>query len=381
MIPILRTAAPRLAEQIIARIRTEVGVLSGPRRSRLHRLVRESVMAAVDAFLGLAAGDDEAVAVVEEHFWALGRGSATSGVGIEPVLAAVQVATDSIWQAIHALVGHDDLSAQAVADLGLGMSTYLKYLTVQVQRGFNAEVRAQVDARGALLTALLRDRAGQDLAALADAAGWGLSESVVVLTAQCHGAVAPVGLALAPRALTRLDGDRMIVVTDLDHLAPAREMLLQLGPLVVVAESWPVPLGQTRDACRWTRRALALVHAGRVRPTGRVVACEGHRITLLIEADPPLMESLASDLLAPLVGQGPHQRWVLAETLLLWLEADEKAPTLAERLGTHPQTIRNRIRRLREMFGDSLTEPEQRMTLILVLNAVLPRWRAEQRRR
>ena len=291
------------------------------------------------------------------------------------------IPTDSIWQAIHGLVVHDDLSAQAVADLGLGMSAYLKHLTVQVQQGFNAEVGTQLDARGALLTALLRERGGQDLAALAEAAGWRPQESAVVLTAQRYGAVPPADLALGPRALTRLDGDRMIVVTDLEHLAASREVLLGLGPRVIVAESWPVPLPQTRNACRWTRRALALVHDGRVRPEGRVVACARHRIMLLIEADPPLMESLAADLLAPLVGLGVHQRLVLAETLLLRLETDETASTLAGRLGTHPQTVRNRVRRLREMFGDRLVEPEARMTLIMVLNAVLPRWRVERKRR
>jgi hypothetical protein len=380
LIPVLRTAAPRLTDQITLHIRTEVGALGGPHRRRLHRLVRECVMLALDAFLSLAAGDDAPVARVDERFRELGRRSANSDLGVEPVLAAVQVAADSLWHGIHALVVHDEFTARTVADLGLGMNAYLRRLSGQVQQGFSAERGNLLDARGALLAALLQERSGQDLVALAAAVGWQLPDAVVVLTAQRYGAVPPADLILAPRSLSRLDGDRIIVVTDPEHLASARDALLRLGPRVVVAESWPVRLDQTRDACRWTRRALALVHDGRMRPSQRVVKCSTCRITLLLEADPPLLEQVGADLLKPLSAMKPHYRLMLAETLLRLLETDESASALARGLGVHAQTVRNRIRALRELYGAKLQDPEQRMALILVLEATVPRWQARMKR-
>jgi DNA-binding PucR family transcriptional regulator len=40
---------------------------------------------------------------------------------------------------------------------------------------------------------------------------------------------------------------------------------------------------------------------------------------------------------------------------------------VARRLGVHPQTVRYRLRRLEELFGDALTETESRYELELAL--------------
>jgi hypothetical protein len=380
LLKILDTTAQRVSERMTVGIRTEIGPFRGPRRRKLHRSIREAIDLAVDAYLSAAAGDRSCLARAGEHFYGLGRASAASGVGSEPVIDAIRMSRDLFWEEVRPVVVREEVTGTVVADLGSGVASYQSYLEAQVKRGFAAERRGTADPQCALLAALLRPHPTGDITAKAAEAGRRLDEQAVVLTVQRNGR-SPAGLVLPARALMRIDGDRTVVVTEPGDVAAVRHALLRLGPEVLVAESWPIELRQSWHGYRWTRSALALARAGRVRPERRVVACERHRITLLIEADLPLVESLADDVLAPLVGQGRQQRWVLAETLLLWLETDEGASALAERLGTHPQTIRHRIRRLRTMFGDCLTGPDERMTLIVVLNAMLPRWRAEQRRR
>ena len=377
LLPIAKAAAPQLAEEITVRIREEIAAFAGERRRRLHRLVHEAVVVAVDAFVRLSAGDYDAYARVDEHFHALGRVEAVSGTSVGPVVAAIRLADGSVWQTIRSVALHKDVEALVVADLGVDVNAYLRYLEAQVQLGFAVGSAVALDPGSRLLRALLLARPSAEIAALANATGRELSEQVVVLTAQRYGA-SPAGLVLSEGTLASANGDRTVVVADLDHVEPSRRALLGLGPRVVIAEAWPVELQQAGDAYRWTYRALALVNEGRLRPEGRIVDCWQHRMTLLLEADPALVDSMASELLEPLFAEKTHQRLVLAETLLLSLETDEPARVLGERLGTCAQTVRNRIQRLERMFGDRLADPNQRMMLILVLNAVLPRWRAER---
>ncbi len=62
----------------------------------------------------------------------------------------------------------------------------------------------------------------------------------------------------------------------------------------------------------------------------------------------------------------------LEETLLAWLRHwGQRAPVAAE-LGIHPQTVGYRVAQLRELFGDSLEEPQVRFELELVLRARRP---------
>ena len=56
-------------------------------------------------------------------------------------------------------------------------------------------------------------------------------------------------------------------------------------------------------------------------------------------------------------------------TLSAWLgNLGAIAPT-ADQLGVHPQTVRYRIARLRELLGEQLDDPEARFELQLALRA------------
>lgn len=375
--PVVRAAVPRLPDQITGRIRAEVGAFGGPGRRRLQAQLREAVTVAVEGFARMMSGDDAAGATAEEHFRNLGRAEALAGSDAARVQAALLAATASVSQTIHGLTCREELSGRAVAGLLVAVSEYLNRLTAAVNHGFSEERSARADVRHRLAGALLREGASSEATQLAAQAGWSLPDRAVVMVVQLRGIVPADTSGIPSGTLTYRDGDRLVVICEEERATPAREALLRLGPGVVVAQSWPVPPAQVRDGYRWACRALALARQGRLRPEGRVIHCERHRMTLLLAADPVLVDELSRKLLAPLLEVKPRRRLALAETLLAWLEGNEHAPALARRLGIHRNTVHNHLARLHELFGDTLHDPEQRTALILVLEAVVPSWRTE----
>lgn len=380
LVPTLRSVVPPLPECVAIRIRAEIPAFGGTGHDRMHRLIREAVMVAVDAFLRIAAGEDGCRPRVEAYFRDLGRAEAQAGVGVNRVLAAIQVANDSVWQEIHGLVAREELSGRVVADLGMAVTRYLAHLAAETQRGFTEARQAKDDGRTRLVRALMQDPTRIQpgtVAELAEATGWQMPERIVIVIGQLHGLAPEQVPGLPHGALTWTDGDRLVVLTAERGVDQATDTLLRLDPRVCVAQSWSVPLLQARHGYRWARRALALVRAGEVSVEGRVVVCERHRMRLWLAADQVLADDISRELLAPLQATKSRRRLALAETLVAWLETDERAPALARRLGVHPNTVRSRLATLHELFGDRLHQPDQRTALILALEAAVPRWRAE----
>jgi DNA-binding PucR family transcriptional regulator len=57
----------------------------------------------------------------------------------------------------------------------------------------------------------------------------------------------------------------------------------------------------------------------------------------------------------------------MALTLRAWLRNPGQRKTIAHELGVHPQTVRYRMTRLRELFGPVLDDPHGRFELELAL--------------
>ena len=125
-----------------------------------------------------------------------------------------------------------------------------------------------------------------------------------------------------------------------------------LGP----ALPWP----RARASLRRAAAALEL-------PLDGLIVADDHLATLLLASDPALGAELAAARLAPLDGLTDAQRERLAETLRAWLDRPGQVQAVAAALGVHPQTVRYRMGRLRELFGERLEDPEARFELGLAL--------------
>ena len=64
---------------------------------------------------------------------------------------------------------------------------------------------------------------------------------------------------------------------------------------------------------------------------------------------------------------GAATRANLALTLRAWLRSPGPAQDDRDELGVHPQTVRYRMARLRELFGELLDDPDGRFELELAL--------------
>ena len=82
---------------------------------------------------------------------------------------------------------------------------------------------------------------------------------------------------------------------------------------------------------------------------------------------PAVAADLAASRLAPLddLAEGPRAR--LRETLAAWIDRPGQVQAVAATLDVHPQTVRYRVRQLRDLFGERLEDPDARFELALAL--------------
>jgi DNA-binding PucR family transcriptional regulator len=111
------------------------------------------------------------------------------------------------------------------------------------------------------------------------------------------------------------------------------------------------------------RAALALSLAER----DALVVSDERLLDLLLTADPALAADLAKRALEPLEQLPAGSRQRLRETLAAWLDAQGHVRTAAESLHVHVQTLRYRLGRLHDVFGDALDDPVRRLELSLAL--------------
>ena len=133
-----------------------------------------------------------------------------------------------------------------------------------------------------------------------------------------------------------------------------------LGPSVAPEDA--------RASAERARAVRSLAAAGTV-PAGGVIAAEEHLGAVVAHGDPEALRDLAARRLEPLAAETPASRARLAETLRTWLDHQGEVAPVAAELHVHPQTVRYRVKRLRERFGPALDDPEARFELALALRS------------
>jgi hypothetical protein len=350
----------------------------------LHRVLLDRVLAAVrDAMqaqsrsltggqgAGLTLGVETAVATFTSGadlgptlavFADLGRTEFREGHRVDALRSILTIGAQTLWAALVQHPGPADPPELYV--VAASLFGYVDALAGAAAEGYLDEQRdaahdwAQVRRR--LITLLVQPDppAEPALQSAAEAARWPLPPRLCAISVEGtdaeHLSRAAGGGAIA----AVIDGATRLLrpsASALDGALSGRRAAV--GPVV--------PLREARRSYRISRRALDLQQSARL-PDG-LLDCDDHLVALLLAWEPGVAARLADRALAPLSAASPRSRQALSDTLHAWLRAQGDVIPAAQALHTHPQTVRYRLRRLRELFGPSLDDPDTRLQLQLAL--------------
>ncbi|MFE2309738.1 helix-turn-helix domain-containing protein, partial [Streptomyces sp. NPDC059411] len=172
----------------------------------------------------------------------------------------------------------------------------------------------------------------------------------------------------APRVLWRIGADGETGLVELGHhpLESVRELLAPLGARAGVSPvvTTPVELARARLLA-----VLALRTAPAAKGPGTVLLDE-ELPAALIAAEPELADRLRRVVLGPVLALPPQDRRVLLTTLGTWLTCQGSTTYAAQRLYCHRNTVSNRLRRLEQLTGRTLSDPAHVVELALAHAAV-----------
>jgi PucR C-terminal helix-turn-helix domain len=391
---VLRPVLPGLADETIAAIAREVPGYARAMEGEFGQVVRLGVEVAFNRFVDLLADPEPDAAESRRTYVDLGRGEFHSGRSLDALLAAYRVGARLAWRRFVEAGVAGGLSPPAIYALGEAIFAYIDELSAESAEGYAEEQTAAAGEserrRRRLVRLLAQDPpAGPEaVRTAAAAAAWTLPRGGLGALAAATAHDGEPGEALldsiAARLARRLGegaigaeafGAALVFIPDPD--APGRRRRLEAA-----VQEHPAALGPTVEWPRSgasARRAIAtqrLAATGRL-PGGRgdataggLVVADDHLAHLLLAADPGVAADLAASRLAPLdeLPDGPRAR--LRETLAAWLDRPGQVQAVAAALGVHPQTVRYRVRQLRDLFGDRLDDPDARFELALALRVL-----------
>ena len=398
---VLRPALPGLADEMIAAIAVEVPDYARAMEGTFGQLVRLGVEVALNRFMDMVADPTADVTRARDTYVNLGRGEFHAGRSLDALLAAYRVGARLAWRrfveagtAAGPAAGGDVLARRG--DLRLHRRD-LGRVGRRLRRGAVGGGRRE-PAPPAAAGPPARPgpagrpggdphrRAGRRLAAAAAGRGAGGGRR----RPPAEPAAAPPDAAAASRCPARRSSRRSRRGWRAGSAAgrsaapppasPACSCPTPTPPAAGArsrrrrsAERPPASSAAARpslaEAAASLRRAAARVPARRGRAASPA-ASSSPRTTSRRSCSPPtaaLAADLAASRLAPLAALADGPRARLTETLRAWLDRPGQVQAVAAELGVHPQTVRYRLRQLRELFGDAAGGPGGRFELSLAL--------------
>jgi PucR C-terminal helix-turn-helix domain len=373
----LRRGLHEVAVQTIEAITAEVPAYAEAFAGELGAKIEKAVRAALGTFLELvsrAAGSDPGspLAPALEGAYALGRGEARSGRSLEALLAAYRVGARVAWRELAAISVQAEQSATMVARFAELIFAYIDQLSAASAAGHADELaisgRARLRHLDRLAQALIAGEAQHAVVAAAERADWTPPQTLTAV--------------LVPERTARSAADLLdpqtLLVTEAGPAAPEMSALFvpdahggHRTALMHRLRGRSAVVGPPRPwlAVRASLDRAIRVHRIAARPAaGAVVDTEDHLVALVVTADGGALADLRVRALAPLAGEREPAATKLADTLRSWLLRQGRRDEVAAELFIHPQTVRYRMARLRELYGDRLRDPDWLLALTIALS-------------
>ncbi len=261
--------------------------------------------------------------------------------------------------------------AETLAALADEMFVLVDALASATADGYVAEHAEQASsrerAREELAELLLADRSSSAaVRELAARCGWRLPGTSALVLVDADDPAAPAVLRrLGPESLPVRWGSLLGAIVP-DAGGPGqRDRLVQSLADIRAVVGPAVPLDRMPAAGRITETAVRLRRDGVL--DGDPLFVEDHLDTLIVHRDRDLLAALRRRSLTPLDDCAPGARRRLEDTLAAWLRHAGDHGAVAAELHVHPQTVRYRLKQLRELFGPALDDPDTRIRLTLAL--------------
>jgi len=355
----IRAELPVIAAEIVEAIQHEVPGYSRPLRGAFGRGIRSGVELALRRFTG--EGDEEP----QDIYRRLGYGELRAGRSLDALQAAYRVGARVAWRRMSQAAADTGASADAQRELAGAIFAYIDRIASESIEGYADAQLARAgdrERRRSALFALLTGTPPPDTVTLASAAagaGWSIPANVACLLVD-DSAVASTVRQLSGDTLHGPVGEVTCIVVPepsrVEHearaIAQRNDLPAALGPTV--------PPEDVGLSLRWADLARRL-------PGDGLIVADRRLVDIALRASDDVVEALGDRVLAPLVGQSARSRARLEQTLLSWLRHHGSQRAIAAELGVHPQTVRYRLRRLRELFGAALEDPDTRFELQIAL--------------
>ncbi len=371
---LIRPHVPALSDEVIEAIRERVPAYRRPLRGRFGAGLRAGVEEALAQFADLVADPELDRTGGDAVYRALGRGEYRERRSLDALLAAYRLGARVSWRRVSAIAIEARVDRRTLALLAEAVFAYIDELSALSADGY---AEAQSAAAGESermrrrIAALLLDPDTDEAAVRAAAAeaGWDPPERIAALAWAGGGSRLRSRLPAGTLVAEPGDDGRTGIALLADPDAPGLDARLERA-----ASRTPVVLGPTmslmsapRSAER-ARVALRLIEAGVITAKGFTIA-DDHLGALVAHGDERILAELAARRLAPLADETPASRARLSETLRSWLDHQGEVARVAAELHVHPQTVRYRLARLRDRFGDLLEDPDARFELALALRS------------
>lgn len=353
----LETLAETIAAAVTAESPAYADVLAAPEGMAIRLGIEQAIRAFLD---GIESGRRPAIET-DELWRRLGEAEFQAGRSLDELRAAFRIGTRAAWRGAADLALRAGVSAPVAITMAEAIFVYADDLAADVVEGY---LRIQSDEAGE------RERRRRRLAQLllepepdpeavvraAELARWLLPRTLAAVAIEGDD---PAALArrLDVDALAGADSDGAWLVLP-DPEGPGRRAMLDRA-----LEQTPAALGPTvapADAgrsLRWARATLALGER----------EADQHLATLLLLSDRELAREFERTRLAALDDLPSAERQRLVQTLAAWLDHQRHTPRIAAQLHVHPQTVRYRMARLGELFGEALQAPDGRFELELAV--------------
>lgn len=364
---------PEATAEILETIGREVPEYARPLEGAFGVAIRTGVSEALRQFVELIRDPEAGREPGRDVYVGLGRAELREGRTLDALQSAYRVGARVAWRRVSAAARRSGADPEEIGLLAEAIFAYIDELSADSVEGYAQAQREQEGERQRrrreLLALLLSDPPAPDaeIRSAAQAAGWRLPRSAAPL-AVAEQDLGRVGRRLSADALVAtIRGTGCALVSGAS--GPTRAAELERATRGVTAALGPtVPRAELSEAWSITSAALRAVEAGAIEADGLLEA-EAHLPELVLFESGGLAERLARRRLAPLDDLTPAGRARMEETALAFVQHGGNAAAMARALHLHPQTIRYRLGRLRELFGEELTDPDGRFELELALRS------------